>query len=87
MLSYAQTEGGTVSLAQLISYINPLPSGMINFKEHENLIGAAPYSAVSLLYLFAPISGIIYFSLSGFLWGKIYSGSLKALFFQSYLFV
>ncbi len=52
--------------AQLISYINPLPSGMINFKEHENLIGAAPYSAVSLLYLFAPISGMIYFSLSGF---------------------
>lgn len=82
VLSYAQTEGGTVSLAQLISYINPLPSGMINFKEHENLIGAAPYSAVSLLYLFAPISGIIYFSLSGFLWGKIYSNSLKSFIFS-----
>lgn len=86
VLSYAQTVSGGVNLGQIFSYLNPLPSNMINFKEHENLIGAAPYSANALLYIYSPLSGVIYFLLSGVIFGRIYKGSYSS-FIYSKLFV
>ena len=87
VLSYAITSPIDNGAAVLLYSLNPLPSFIFDARVSEsNLLGAAPYSAISILYTESYLGGGVYFFIVGAIFKFFEEFSFKNSYYTQWLF-